>query len=236
MSAVSLRSRSPSSGSAGGGHDHDEPKSFPVSPPANRLRRARWRDPRLWLGTLLVLTAVVVGAKVLAAADNTVPVWSLDHAASAGMAITQDDLRVTQVHFTGSGSEELYWLGGDALPSPAYLTRDVGPGELLARSALSTDSTTVPHQLPLAVAAAGAPSDLVPGDHVEVWAVPPAQDVRSHAQLVLSDAAVLSVGTTAVTGIAADREIVVALPDGGDTGSLLDELNGSTVVLVRISG
>lgn len=236
MSAVSLRSRSPSSGTLDGRESSDEPQAPPASPQASRLRRGRWRDPRLWLGALLVLMAVVVGAKILAAADNTVPIWSLRHPASAGMAITRDDLQVTQVHFSGSGSENLYWLADSPLPSRAYLTHDVGTGELLSRSALSTDSDVVPHQLPLAVAAAGAPPDLGPGDHVEVWAMPPAQDVRSHAQLVLADAAVLSVSSSAVTGIASDRQVVVALPRSADTSSLLDMLNGSTVVLVRISG
>ncbi len=237
MAAVSLRSRSPSSQrSAAQRGDDGEHDTTPSSPQALRVRRSRWRDPRLWFGVLLVLAAVVVGAKVLAAADNTVPVWALDHPASAGMAITQADVRAIRVHFSGSGNENLYWLADQALPSPAYLTRDVGTGELLARSALTTDQTVVPHELPLAVAAAGAPAGLAPGDHVEVWAVPPAQDVRGHAQLVLSDTAVLSVGTAAVTGVAADRQFVVALPDGADTSSLLDKLNGSTVVLVRIGG
>ena len=44
------------------------------SPQAARLVRSRWLDPRLVTGLLLVLGSVVVGTRVVAAADDTVPV------------------------------------------------------------------------------------------------------------------------------------------------------------------
>src|SRR5215217_795400 len=47
------------------------------SPKASRLPRARWLDTRLLLGVLLVLLAVVLGAKVLADVDERVEVWSV---------------------------------------------------------------------------------------------------------------------------------------------------------------
>jgi hypothetical protein len=44
--------------------------------PALRVRRPGWRDPRLWIGVVLVAGSVVAGARLLAAADDTVQVWS----------------------------------------------------------------------------------------------------------------------------------------------------------------
>lgn len=231
MSAVSLSQRS-SVRPADIGVDEDGR----TSPPANRSGRSRWRDPRLWLGTLLVLASVVVGAKVLAAADDTVAVWTLDHDASAGMSITASDVRATRLHFASAADESRYWLADDPLPAQAHLTRDVGNGELLAKAALSTDSAAVVHQLPLGVEAAGLPVDLAPGDHVEVWAVPKPEAVRSHPELVLSDAAVLALTDATLAGLGSDRQVVVALADSTDTQQVLDRLNGATVVLVRISG
>ena len=54
------------------------------SPPAARLGRPRWRDARLLGGLLLVLLSVVLGARVLAAADDTVAVWSVTTDLAAG--------------------------------------------------------------------------------------------------------------------------------------------------------
>ena len=44
--------------------------------PAQRVRRPGWRDPRLWIGVVLVAGSVVAGARLLAAADDTVQVWA----------------------------------------------------------------------------------------------------------------------------------------------------------------
>src|SRR3712207_4756406 len=45
-------------------------------PTPRRVRPPRWLDLRLVLGVLLVLGSVLVGARVVTAADATVPVWS----------------------------------------------------------------------------------------------------------------------------------------------------------------
>jgi hypothetical protein len=173
---------------------------------------------------------------VLAAADDTVGVWTLGHDVSAGMGIGPTDLRVTRLHFSSQADQNHYWLAEFPLPAQAHATRDVGAGELLAKAAVSTDATAVPHQLPLSVPAAGLPVDVAPGDHVEVWAVPKPEAARSRPRRVLSDTVVLSVGEPAVAGLGSDRQIVVALPFSADTGSVLDGLNGAAVVLVRTSG
>ena len=41
-----------------------------------RGHRPAWRDPRLWIGVVLVAASVVAGARLLAAADDTVQVWA----------------------------------------------------------------------------------------------------------------------------------------------------------------
>jgi hypothetical protein len=231
MSAVSLSSRTRVEAAGTGGEE-----SAPASPPASRLRHSRWRDPRLWFGTLLVLASVVVGARVLAAADDTVGVWTLDHDVSAGMRLGASDLRVTRLHFSNAADESHYWLAQFQLPAQAHVTRDVGAGELLAKAAVSTDAAAVPHQLPLSVPAAGMPVNVAPGDHVEIWAVPKPEAARSRPRLLLGDTVVLSVGEPTVAGLGSDRQVVVALPSSADTGSVLDGLNGAAVVMVRTSG
>lgn len=231
MCAVSVSHRQPvRAPDAGDAEIHS------TSPPANRPRRSRWRDPRLWLGALLVLASVVIGAKVLAAADDTVAVWVLDRDVGDGMSASGSDVRTARVHFSAAADANRYWLASDPLPAAAHFTRDIGAGELLARSAISTDTALVPHQLPLAVTGAGLAGDVSVGDHVEVWAVPKPEEVKSSPTLVLSDVTVMSVGDAVVGGLGSDRQVVVALPEPEETSAVLDALNGATVVLVRISG
>src|SRR3712207_7134950 len=46
-------------------------------PSPRRVRPPRWLDLRLVLGVLLVLGSVLLGARVVGAADATVPVWAV---------------------------------------------------------------------------------------------------------------------------------------------------------------
>ena len=207
-----------------------------ASPPANRPSRSRWRDPRLWFGVLLVVASVVIGAKVLTAADETVAVLALSHDVGAGMSASGADVRTEQVHFTDPAAATRYWVASEPLPVAAHFTRDIGAGELLAKSAVSTDTALVPHQLPLGVTAAGLPVDVSVGDHVEVWAVPKPEEANRSSTLVLPDVTVMSVGETGIGGLGSDRQVVVALPNPEETSAVLDAINGATVVLVRVSG
>ena len=70
-----------------------------VSPPARRLRRPGWRDPRLAVGVLLLCGSVLLGARVLASADDTVAVWGTRTSLVRGQEVSSDDLVALQVRF-----------------------------------------------------------------------------------------------------------------------------------------
>ena len=53
-------------------------------PTPRRVRPPRWLDLRLVLGVLLVLGSVLLGARVVGAADATVPVWAAAGDLAAG--------------------------------------------------------------------------------------------------------------------------------------------------------
>ncbi len=53
------------------------PAAPPTSAPtATRTRTPGWRDPRLWVGVVVVAGSVLLGARVVGAADDTVTVWA----------------------------------------------------------------------------------------------------------------------------------------------------------------
>src|SRR5690349_1797373 len=104
-------------------------------PPAVRSRPPGWRDPRLWIGLLIVALSVVGGSQLLASADDTVAVWAVSEEAGPGAALTEDDLVVRRVRFADGDDLTAYYRADATLPADLRLVRGVGAGELLPRSA-----------------------------------------------------------------------------------------------------
>lgn len=210
-----------------------------VSPAAQRLRGSRWRDPRIWLGAALVLASIVVGARVLAAADDTVAIWALRGDLASGITVDSGDVTAVDIHFADASDASRYVSAEEPLPAGLQLVRDVGAGELLALSALSDDATTAPAQLPLAVGPAGMPPDLAAGNRVDLWAVPADDGARTGAQQpvrVLREVTVVSVASAGPAGAGSDRQVLVTLPPDADVADVLASLRSSDVVLIRAGG
>lgn len=208
-------------------------KNTAPSPPARRVSVGRWRDPRLWLGLALVCGSVVIGAKLLATADDTVAVWQLDRAASAGMPISADDLRIARVHFDDEAVADLYWPATRGIPTSARVLHDVSEGELLSSAAIAIGDASSLRQMPLSVSSSGFPAGLSVGDQVDVWAVPEVGGAAS-PRLVLGDVMVMDLGVNSSVGIAGDRDVAVSMPADADVADALGSLNGASVVLIML--
>jgi hypothetical protein len=214
-----------------------EPAAQTAAPPARRLGSSRWRDPRLAVGVVLVATSVVVGARVVAAADDTVAVWSMRQDVSAGSALTAEDVTVSHVHFADAAEADRYFDGDQTLPDGAVVGHDLAAGELLARSALVKPESEAVSELPLPVADGLYPADLETGDRVDVWVAPEdAADKRAAAEQVLDGVAVLrtDLGSTSVGG-GASAVVLVALDADGEAAldELLAAVTTGAVYLVR---
>ena len=142
-------------------------------PPALRGHRPAWRDPRLWIGIVLVAVSVVVGARVLAAADDTVQVWAAAGDLGAGQRIEADDLVAQRVRFADADALAGYFTVDDELPADLELTRSVGKGELLPKAAVGTPAQTGLVEVPIAVDPELVPPSIEPGDVVDVYIVAP---------------------------------------------------------------
>ncbi|MGY1887238.1 SAF domain-containing protein [Blastococcus sp. SYSU DS0753] len=139
---------------------------LPAGPTPRRVRAPGWLDLRLVLGVLLVLASVLLGARVVSAADATVPVWSAADDLAAGTVLTADDLVVVDVRLDDAADR---YLAGSTRPDGSTLARGVRAGELLPRSALEEPSDLV--QLALPVQAGYVPPGLRRGQLVDVYAV-----------------------------------------------------------------
>src|SRR5689334_6303149 len=105
-------------------------------PPATRSGSAGWRDPRLWVGVVLVTGSVVAGARLLSSADDMTSVWAASTDLAAGQTVTADDLRATRLRFDDAADRQRYLGVDDELPPALTLTRPLAAGELVPAGAL----------------------------------------------------------------------------------------------------
>lgn len=135
-------------------------------PTAARLQRPSWKDTRLLLGVLLVLVAVLAGAKVVSAADDTVPVYAAARLLAPGQAVTADDLSTVQVRITDHTAT--YVDASVPVAGDTFALREVRAGELVPASALGAKASVHVKAVTLPVDPASADA-LVVGSVVDVW-------------------------------------------------------------------
>jgi hypothetical protein len=141
--------------------------------PAVRATSAGWRDPRLWIGVLIVAASVVAGARLMSAADDTVAVWAVGSDAAPGDPLAPEDLVPRRVRFADDDDLGRYFTAADEVPADLELTRGVGAGELLPRAAVGPSGATHTLQVPVAVDAELVPGSVAAGSVVDVYLVGP---------------------------------------------------------------
>jgi hypothetical protein len=143
----------------------------PASPAARRLALPRWLDLRLVAGCTLVLVAVVLGARVIGAADRTTPVWAVSHDLAAGTRLGPGDLVSRDVRLGAAGSA---YVAAGALPAGYVLTRAVHSGELLPRAALSPSgaAAAAARVVTVPVEQQHLPQGLRHGERVDIYVTP----------------------------------------------------------------
>lgn len=202
------------------------------SPPAMRLRRPGWRDPRLLVGLMLVAASTLAGARLLTQSDDTVTVWATAGTVRAGDDAAGVELVSSRIRLEDGATESSY-LSAATRPGGVF-TRDLAAGELVPASALSAAESDLA-DIALAVEAGDAPVDLTDGELVDVWSVPDlaAGGSAGDAQRVLRAVPVGTVRSGAALG-STGLQVVVSVDGGVDLGPVLETLAGGRVVLVRV--
>ena len=204
------------------------------SPHAARLGRARWLDPRLIIGVLLVLSSVVAGTRVIAAADQTVPVLVAARDLAPGQPLTPDLVETRRVKL--DGNLDRYLTG--AVGRGYVVVRAVNEAELLPRSSIAaaTDGRALRY-VTISLPAAEVPVELAGGDLVDVWQVPPSDSADRAASLLLS-----SVGVTesdsgsdglATAGGQARVTLALTAATGGQSSAKLEKAIGTLIPAAR---
>jgi len=209
-------------------------------PTAARLRRPSWRDNRLIVGVLLVLLSMTVGAKAIAAADDTVPMYAAVAGLVPGQPVTQRDVKLVDVQL---GLEVRGYLAADHDIAPGtFALRDVRPGELLPTSALGTRAAIdlKPVSVPVD---AGSAAQLAAGSVVDVWvnAKDPGSSAERYGKPVktLEGAPVARTPDPAAGGLGAARgttAVQIMVPESGVQALIAAIDQGAKITLVPVPG
>ncbi|WP_116114119.1 hypothetical protein [Austwickia chelonae] len=138
---------------------------MPENTHARRLRRPHWRDSRLLVGLLLIVASVATGARVVAAAGQTTPIYAATQALIPGERLTAD--RLTRVDVALGQTSEKYLSAAEPLPD-AVIVREVRAGELLADTAIAPGDHggRIPIVIPVPAETARI---LTVGSTVDIW-------------------------------------------------------------------
>jgi hypothetical protein len=202
---------------------------------AARLRSPRWWDVRAVGGVLLILAAIVVGARVFAGADHTSAVYVASHDLVPGQRITAADLSVARARLTGQAG--FYVSAAAPAPVGYVVTRFVGAHELVPLGALaSRDPDGSSRLVTVPVSAGHLPDGLGRGDLVDVYVTAKATSGSASPAPVLVATGLpvedTSGGSRTFAG-GTTESVVLGVP-AGDVVSLVHAVESGAIDLVLL--
>lgn len=175
-----------------------------------RLRRPRWRDPRLLIGIVLVLVSVLAGMLVISrlAATTTVLVARSD--VVLGDELDPGDFSAVQLRLGEQTGR--YASSPEQIPEGAVATETVRAGELLPLAVIGQGEGVQLRPVVVEVDEAVAAS-VAPGARVELWSTPadPGDAERSPASRLVEGGVVRSVDEGSSLGMRS-KSVEVLVP------------------------
>ena len=176
------------------------------SPVSRRLRPPSWFDLRLVGGVVLVLVSLLVGIKVVGAADHTQRVWAAAHDLAPGTILQSADLKSVPARLPdGAGS----YFSASTPVIGQTVNRQTRAGELLPRSAVGDTPSGNVMVIPLGDDSA---PKIAQGQRIDVWV----STTRCPTALVLSAVTVQGVQPTHSGSFAAGGGVDIAVQVNGD--------------------
>ncbi|MDQ2755713.1 MAG: hypothetical protein M3Y71_03990 [Actinomycetota bacterium] len=136
------------------------------TPRAARLQRPSWRDSRLVVGVVIVLAATALGARAVASADDTVPMYVAAAPIRPGDRLTGANLRRVDVQL--GDTARLYLPAAAGPPADGWARTSVPEGHLVPSAAVGSRADIDVQQVAVKVDTTSA-SGLGAGAVVDVW-------------------------------------------------------------------
>lgn len=171
-----------------------------------RLKRPSWKDPRLLVGVLLVLTSVVGVISLVGSADRTTEVYAARDSIAVGEKLTPDNVIRAKVRL--GEAEQHYVTVESGLPEGLVAVQRIGKNQLLPKESLGKVDEL--DRKPVAVTIEETlPAQAVAGTRVDVWvALPDARNGFSEPKLLLPGAEIAQVSTGS-TALGSSRNTVL---------------------------
>lgn len=204
---------------------------------AYRERPSRWGDARLWLGVIVLIGSMFIGARVLSSGDQTVTLWRATQDLAVGSSSLALEPVTVEMGSAGNPNSYEQYVQGTASPTGTVI-RPIGQGEFLPITALvatpsipeGTRIVSIPVD-PLHLA-----TGINAGDQVDIWStLDPTQSVSSVAsppEKVLANITVIQVASE-VVGTGGDIGVVLSVPEN-DIPSIVQAMRTGVIDLVKV--
>jgi Flp pilus assembly protein CpaB len=179
----------------------------------------------MMVGVLIVLLSIVIGVRVVSAADQTVPVLVAAQDLAPGQPLTPDLVELQRVRLD-QGLEN--YLTGE-IGGGYIVVREVGQGELLPKAAIGPAAEAGDTRyVTLPLDGSELPQGIGAGDVVDVWLTP--LDDGKPATLLLPAVSVTaaSTGGGGLTDASRHAQVTLAV-----TGEGLEEATANLVAAAR---
>ena len=182
--------------------------ALPPAPTPRRLSRPKWLNVRVVGGILLVIAAVVIGARVIGASAQTTAVRAADRDLASGTVLDAGDLISVEVNLGDRAG--LYLAPGSASPVGRTMANSIAAGELLAASSVEEPGTG--RIVAIGVEPGNMPPGVAHGSTVDLYLTTggaAGSAALAKTELVGRDITVQSVTAPASGGLSGDRKSIV---------------------------
>ena len=156
------------------------------SKPVAKTNR-KTQDPRLWLGLLFMIAAMIVGQLVVSGASARVPAVTINSNIAQGALIRDTD--VSSVQVSVPSTENLISVPSEVIGKVA--SRDLFAGDLISVHSISTGFATDARNVSVPIRAGHLPQ-VNPGEKVDIWMTPSVDGVAlpGPASLIIPSAVI----------------------------------------------
>ncbi len=209
------------------------------APVPRRTTRPRWLDVRIIGGLVLMIVAVVVGARVVGASSHTSPVWAAGRDLARGTVLTSTDLVVVDVNLAGNAANYLSAAPGATGIVGSSLDTPVRTGELLPVSAVA--ATKPGRIVVIGVAPDRMPPGIGHGAVIDLYLTEGggSSTVAVRTSLVSAGITVQSVTAPAsggLSGATSNRYQIAVLVSAPEADALVKTLPRGDAIVVLVTG
>jgi hypothetical protein len=167
------------------------------------------QDPRLWLGILFIVTAMIIGQLVVSGASARVPALTLNSNIAQGAQIKASDVSAVQVSVPLT--DNLVSIPSEVVGKVA--ATDLFIGDLVRVHSISNGFAADVRTVSIPIRAGHLP-EVSPGEKVDVWMTPSLDGVAlpGPAKLIIPNAVIASAPEFVDSGM--DTSITVSISQG----------------------